>query len=96
MNNTGATTRTDAKAEELAALYALPDHAILTDADVLRWLRLDTRDRAGRTTIVYYRNKGMLRGVTIGGTAYYYVHEVKAMVEQLWRDQHQGLAPRRI
>ena len=58
---------------------------ILTEAEAIRWLRLDgpdgPKDPAG--TLRYYRERGLLRAIRVGRRNRYYLPELARFCERL-------------
>jgi len=61
-----------------------PCPELLTEAEAIRYLRLDVNGPANPAgTLRYYREKGVLRGICIGRNMRYPRRELDAMVERL-------------
>ena len=62
----------------------MPCPELLTEAEAIRYLRLDVNGpKNPQGTLKYYRDKGLLRGVRIGRNLRYPRKELDCMIEKL-------------
>ena len=71
--------------------HYMPCPELLTEAEAIRYLRLDVNGPSHpEGTLRYYREKGLLRGVRIGRNIRYPRKELDAMVERLLQQKSEG------
>lgn len=77
----------DASPPPLIAMAWLPTKPprpcpeILTEAEAILYLRIDTAEGSKKRTLKRYRRLGMLRGIRIGNQIHYRLEDLRAFAE---------------